>query len=380
MVEITLKSIAKSYGAFHVFRDLSLTIPSNSYVCLLGPSGCGKSTLMRIIAGLEDENAGEIGFDGERVNERTSVERDVGLAFQNYALYPHLNVQENLKFPLRAPVRKRQYTDAIIDARVKEIAELLRIDHLLDRSINQLSGGQQQRVALGRALVRKPRVLLLDEPVTHLDAKLRHEMRVELKRLHHVMGTTTIHVTHDQEEAMAMADQIILMRNGGVEQYGPPMELYDRPRTAFTAGFLGDPPRSIVKVDLAPGGDGPRVMLAGAMLGADVPTDQAGLLGRHARAIMALPTAAVTCLDGPADADLSGEVIAHEMVDRQQRIVFDAGGQRLYYQTMTPRRVKIGDRVPLALSLDRARFFDAETGGALGSDRSLTHANSGELS
>ncbi|MCP4305830.1 MAG: ABC transporter ATP-binding protein, partial [bacterium] len=228
-----------------MFEGLGLDIKDQSYVCLLGPSGCGKTTLMRIISGLETADAGAVLFDGKDVAGLTSAQRDVGMAFQNYALYPHLTVEGNLRFPLRAPIQKGRWTDDQMRARVAEIAELLQITPLLQRTIDQLSGGQQQRVSLGRALVRNPQVLLLDEPVTHLDARLRYAMRSELKRIHSVTGTTTIHVTHDQQEALAMADLLVIMRDGGIEQAAPAMHVYHDPKTSFVAGFLGDPPRTL---------------------------------------------------------------------------------------------------------------------------------------
>ncbi len=244
MAEIRFEQIHKRFGDFRLFEGLSLTCPAHKYLCLLGPSGCGKTTLMRMVAGLESPDAGEIRIDGERVDDLPPSARNVGLAFQNYALYPHLSVAENLAFPLRAPIRKGQYSEDDIQRRIKEVAALLKIDWLLRRSVNQLSGGQQQRVALGRSLIRNPRVLLLDEPVTHLDARLRYTMRAELKLLHGRIGTTTIHVTHDQQEALAVADLIAVMKEGRLEQLDEPLVLYHNPATAFVARFVGDPPMS----------------------------------------------------------------------------------------------------------------------------------------
>lgn len=367
MVEIQLKSLKKSFGAHEVFHDLSLTIPSRSYVCLLGPSGCGKSTLIRIIAGLDAATSGDIMFDGVCVNDLTSLERDVGLAFQNYALYPHLDVSGNLQFPLRAPVRRHLYSKALIEERVGEVAELLKIDHLLHRSINQLSGGQQQRVALGRALIRKPKVLLLDEPVTHLDARLRLEMRSELKRLHSVMGTTTIHVTHDQQEALAMSDRTILIRDGAIEQYGPPMELYHQPRTAFVAGFLGDPPRSVLRVQVEADADGVFAVFGNVHLRLPDTLWDTRRVSDQRDVVLVLPTAAVTLAPEGSAGQVTGVVVAHEMVERHQRIVFSVASQKINFQTATPLRVKNGDRLPLNISHEKFHLFGANDGLSLSS-------------
>lgn len=374
-MDITLRGLGKSFGQFEVFSGIDLHIPTGTYACLLGPSGCGKSTLMRIVAGLEPASAGDILFAGERVNDRSSLERDVGLAFQNYALYPHLNVADNLRFPLRAPARRHLYPDKLVENRIGEIAELLRIGHLLGRSVNQLSGGQQQRVALGRALVRRPKVLLLDEPVTHLDARLRHEMRVELKELHRLMGTTTIHVTHDQQEALAMADTMILMKGGRIEQVGTPMDLYHRPSSAFVAGFIGDPPRTLLTGTVGFDGGRPVLDLGDARL--PLPERliraHAGLEGRKVR--IALPIEATTLGTG-----LSARVLAHEMVQNRQRIVFDLGGQRVNFQTLSPVEARNGESRSLVLDTAGLDVFDAETGAFLAStQRKATTEPQGEL-
>lgn len=362
MVDISLRSLTKSFGDFEVFRDLDLDIPSGSYVCVLGPSGCGKTTLMRIIAGLDHANHGDIFFDGTRINDMTSVERDVGLAFQNYALYPHLDVADNLRFPMQAPVRRHLYPEKLIEERVSEIAELLQISHLLHKSVNQLSGGQQQRVALGRALVRQPKVLLLDEPVTHLDARLRIEMRSELRRLHQLMKTTTIHVTHDQQEALAMSDRMIVMRGGGIEQQGPPMDIYHAPETAFVAGFIGDPPRSVLRVQIRQQGDQFLAAIGDASLALPehLAASTVPLAGREA--ILALPINATETVQNTAEAQFHGVVSAHEMIDRLQRVEFTVGNQKLNFQSNIPKPFKNGDRVPLRLNLDAAHIFDGKTG------------------
>ena len=266
MAEIRLSDIYKSFGSIQLFEGISLVCPDRAYLCLLGPSGCGKTTLLRLVAGLATPDAGDVLIGGQRVNDLPPAGRNVGLAFQNYALYPHLSVAENLAFPLRAPVRRRRYGKADVEDRVQRIAALLKIGPLLHRPVTQLSGGQQQRVALGRALIHDPQVLLLDEPVTHLDARLRYEMRAEIKLLHERIRTTTIHVTHDQQEALAMGDLIAVMRDGRIEQLGEPLAIYDNPLTAFVAGFIGDPPMSLLTATVTTLNGGTALRIGGVTL------------------------------------------------------------------------------------------------------------------
>lgn len=361
MTRIRLKGITKSYGTHSVFKDLDLTIEDKSYVCLIGPSGCGKSTLMRMIAGLEEADSGEILFDDKDVSALGCADRDVGMAFQNYALYPHLDVAGNLRFPLLAPRYRGMYTKKEIAERVASVAELLEIGHLLHRTIGQLSGGQQQRVSLGRSLIRRPKVLLLDEPVTHLDARLRYAMRSELRRVHEIMGTTTIHVTHDQQEALAMSDHLVLLRDGGIEQQGPPMEIYSEPQTSFTAGFLGDPPRSIGNVPLRWSGDRAEVILGNATI----------ILPQHLAATcqgiddpdvtIALPAHSIKLAESGM-APVSGTVAAHEMIEGAQRIVLEVGGMHLNAQSSQVRHVEIGDMLSATVDISLAQFFNSRTG------------------
>ena len=365
MPEIDFRAIAKRFGPLQLFDGLDLTCPDRSYLCLLGPSGCGKTTLMRMVAGLEEPDGGEILIGGERVNDLAPSSRNVGLAFQNYALYPHLTVAQNIAFPLRAPVRRHQHSPADIDARVCRIAQLLQIDSLLGRRVDMLSGGQQQRVALGRALVREPPVLLLDEPVTHLDARLRYAMRAELKRLHRRLGTTTIHVTHDQQEALAVADRIAVMREGAVEQLGAPLELYNTPATAFVASFVGDPPMSMLEGEIVNAGDAPALSVGAAKMPvpdelraavrmAPAPTVLAGL--RPRQVTLAPPDA--------ADA-IAAVVYTHEIVGRDSQLMLQVDGGLLRYRTPERLHHAVGDRVTVRISLCGARLFDRGSGRAL---------------
>ena len=242
MADISLQDISKSFGDNTILKGIDFQIDSGEFMVIVGPSGCGKSTLLRIIAGLEIPDVGDVIIDGERKNDTDPSKREVAMVVQNYALYPTMTVYENLAFSQR--IRKRGKDE--IDRRVIESAKVLKIDELLDRKPKELSGGQRQRVALGRALVRKPKIFLFDEPLSNLDAKLRQEMRLEIKKLHTQMNATMIYVTHDQTEAMTMADRICLMNNGVIEQIGTPDELYNRPENTFVSTFIGMPPINLI--------------------------------------------------------------------------------------------------------------------------------------
>ncbi|MCB1378626.1 MAG: ABC transporter ATP-binding protein [Alphaproteobacteria bacterium] len=237
MSDLKITSLHKHYGAFHAVKGIDLDVPSGEFTVLVGPSGCGKSTLLRTIAGLEEVSEGTIEIGGRDVTWARPRDRDIAMVFQNYALYPYLNVKENIAFGLRA----RKFTDSEVDRRVNRAAEMLGIGHLLQRLPRELSGGQRQRVAIGRAIVRDAILYLFDEPLSNLDAQLRDDMRVEIKRLHQELGRTMIYVTHDQIEAMTLADRIVLLRDGKIEQLGAPLDLFERPMTRFVAGFLGSP-------------------------------------------------------------------------------------------------------------------------------------------
>ncbi len=237
MADVTLRSLVKTYDAVPAVRGIDLDIADHEFVVLVGPSGCGKSTTLRMIAGLEEITDGEITIDGDVVNDVPPKDRDIAMVFQNYALYPHMTVAENMSFGLRL----KRFPKAEIKQRVDEAARILDIGELLDRKPKALSGGQRQRVAMGRAIVRNPKVFLFDEPLSNLDAKLRVQMRTEIKKVHQKVRTTTVYVTHDQVEAMTLADRVVVMNQGRIEQVGAPNELYHSPRTQFVAGFIGSP-------------------------------------------------------------------------------------------------------------------------------------------
>ena len=245
MASIDISGVKKVYaGAVTAIHSLDLSIPDGELVVLVGPSGCGKSTLLRMIAGLEAVTEGTIAIDGTVVNTREPAERDIAMVFQNYALYPHMTVRGNLEYGLKNRGTPRDE----IDRRVAEAARILEIEPFLDRRPRQLSGGQRQRVAMGRAIVRQPKAFLFDEPLSNLDAKLRGQMRIEIKRLQRNLGTTSVYVTHDQLEAMTLADRLVVMNGGRIEQVGAPLALYERPETLFVAGFIGSPPMNLIDI------------------------------------------------------------------------------------------------------------------------------------
>ena len=255
MATMSMSAIRKAFGAAEVIKGVDMDVHDEEFVALVGPSGCGKSTLLRLIAGLERVTAGDILIDGRRVNDLSPKDRDIAMVFQNYALYPHMTVSRNMGFSLRM----RRLPPAAIDEKVADAAEILGLAHLLERYPGQLSGGQRQRVAMGRAIVRDPKLFLFDEPLSNLDAKLRLQMRAEIKLMHERLRSTTVYVTHDQIEAMTMASRIVVMQNGQIEQMGAPLELYDRPANSFVASFLGSPSMNLISGRLS-GGDAPAVV------------------------------------------------------------------------------------------------------------------------
>ena len=287
MAEVELVNLSKSFGAVEVLHDLSLTVAEGEFVALVGPSGCGKSTLLRIVAGLEEATSGDVVMDGEIVNDLTPRERNIAMVFQSYALYPHMSVEENIGFNLRisgVPKAERR-------RRAREAADILGLGDLLDRKPSQLSGGQRQRVAMGRAIVRNPDAFLFDEPLSNLDAKLRSEMRDEIKRLHNKVRTTSIYVTHDQIEAMTLADRIVILRGGVIQQIGTPSQLYRDPANSFVAGFIGSPAMNFLDATLdrskgaavATLGDGTRILVGNPAPDAGEGLIRLGLRPEHLR-------------------------------------------------------------------------------------------------
>src|SRR6266403_808102 len=257
MAQVALRNIVKTFDKTPAVQGIDLDIADREFIVLVGPSGCGKSTTLRMIAGLEEATSGEIYIGDQLVNDVPPKDRDIAMVFQNYALYPHMTVYQNMSFGLRL----KKYPKAEIDKRVQEAARILDIKELLERKPRQLSGGQRQRVAMGRAIVRNPKVFLFDEPLSTLDAKLRVQMRTEIKRVHQKVRTTTVYVTHDQVEAMTLADRVVVMNGGRIEQIGAPNDLYHNPKTRFVAGFIGSPTMNFIPCGLQQSGSGLTVRL-----------------------------------------------------------------------------------------------------------------------
>ncbi len=276
MAQVTLRKVVKKYDEVLAVRGIDLDITDKEFIVLVGPSGCGKSTTLRMIAGLEEISGGDIAIGGDVVNDVPPKDRDIAMVFQNYALYPHMNVYENMSFVLKL---KRTPRDEI-DRRVKQAAQILDITELLDRKPKQLSGGQRQRVAMGRAIVRDPKVFLFDEPLSNLDAKLRVQMRTEIKKVHQKVRTTTVYVTHDQVEAMTLADRVVVMNAGLIEQVGSPNELYHSPATKFVAGFIGSPAMNFIPCNLEQAAGALRVRLSDT-LSFPVPSERTSRYSSH---------------------------------------------------------------------------------------------------
>jgi multiple sugar transport system ATP-binding protein len=366
MADVRITELHKHYAGVPAVRGISLEIPDRQFTVLVGPSGCGKSTLLRTIAGLEDADGGTIEIGGELVNDVRPRDRDVAMVFQDYALYPHMTVRKNIGFGLKA----RKFPPAEIETRVASAAKLLDITGLLDRYPRQLSGGQRQRVAIGRAIVRNPKLFLFDEPLSNLDAQLRDEMRGEIKRLHQEIATTMIYVTHDQIEAMTLADRIVLMRDGLIEQQGAPLDLFERPGSRFVAGFLGSPQMNFLPGKVKRVGGGCAIALAGeslsvpllsGRLGGGVADGQAVVLGLRpehmVRATGASPAQGWMRYDAPIE--------LLQPTGSRTYATFRMGGGPVVAELHAHDVSRLGERIPIDVNLRRAAIFDAATEKAL---------------
>ena len=363
MARVLLKDLNKVFDGNHVVKNVNLEIADREFVVLVGPSGCGKTTTLRMVAGLEEITSGEISIDGTVVNNLAPMDRDIAMVFQNYALYPHKNVYENMAFGLRM----RKFEKPEIDRRVKQAAEILGIHALLERRPRQLSGGQRQRVALGRAIVRNPRVFLFDEPLSNLDAALRVQMRVELKRLHDRLETTAIYVTHDQVEAMTLGDRVVVMKDGVVQQQGAPLELYERPANRFVAGFIGSPAMNFVPATIASADGGLWAESAGLKL--RVPPAKTELLRPFAGrpVVLGMRPEALRPANGADAADYSFEAGVEVVEPLGSEILLNvrAGGTPIVARVEPSTKVHVHEKVRLALDPARVHFFDASTEAAI---------------
>jgi sn-glycerol 3-phosphate transport system ATP-binding protein len=344
MATVEMRQVRKVYaGGVEAVRGVSIATPDGGLCVLVGPSGCGKSTLLRMIAGLESISGGEIAIDGKVVNDLGPVERDIAMVFQNYALYPHMSVYDNMAYGLR----NRGTPKADIERRVREAAKTLELEALLQRKPRALSGGQRQRVAMGRAIVRDPKVFLFDEPLSNLDAKLRGQMRVEIRKLQRALGVTSVYVTHDQLEAMTLADQLVVMNAGQVEQIGTPLEVYETPASTFVAAFIGAPAMNLISIGKS-----------GAVGDASV------------RVGMAVPNGAVTLGFRPEDATVGGTNGAGLALSAMVDAVEPVGAESFLYSTAAGRPVIVrvtgrgtsapGDRIDVSITPEKLHFFGSD--------------------
>jgi multiple sugar transport system ATP-binding protein len=347
MASVSIRNVIKRFGETAVLHGVSIEIPDGSFTVLVGPSGCGKSTLLRMVAGLENISGGEVAIADKVVNQVPPKERDIAMVFQNYALYPHMTVRDNMAFSLTLAKKSK----AFIDERVGKAAGILGLTPLLDRFPRQLSGGQRQRVAMGRCIVRDPQVFLFDEPLSNLDAKLRVAMRTEIKELHQRLRTTSIYVTHDQIEAMTMADQIVVMHDGRVEQIGSPLELYDRPANRFVAGFIGSPAMNFIDGRQQDGAlvaaNGARLPIAGSQAANDGRTMVYGIRPEH--------------LD-LADDGFEAEVVVIEPTGSETQLFARLGEQEIVAIFRERHEFAPGQKIRLKPRAPVAHLFDASSG------------------
>ena len=352
MANINIKNINKYFGKVHVIKDISLDIKSESFTVLVGPSGCGKSTMLRMIAGLEEINSGTISIDGQIVNDLPPKERDIAMVFQSYALYPHMTVFDNMAFGLK--LEKKSNDE--INERVNEAAKILQIQDYLDRKPKQLSGGQRQRVAIGRAITRKPKVFLFDEPLSNLDAALRVQMRVELAKLHDQLNATMIYVTHDQTEAMTLANDIVVLDQGIVSQKGTPMDLYNSPKNLFVAGFIGSPKMNFIE---------------SSVISKNSNSSEVDILGSGK---LSIPKAQINISEGDkikigirpehleinqiSDVVWEGKVFVVEKLGSGTFLYLEKDGEPLVVQTDGDTKIKVGDTIKVGINSSRCHIFN----------------------
>ncbi len=363
MARLQLKNVVKSYGIYDAVRGINLEIEDNEFVVFVGPSGCGKSTTLRMIAGLEHITGGEIVIGDQVVNRLGPGKRDIAMVFQNYALYPHMSVRENISFCLE----QQKVPRGEIEQRILTAAETLHIKELLDRRPGQLSGGQRQRVAMGRAIVRNPKVFLFDEPLSNLDAKLRVQMRTEIKRLHQVLPTTTVYVTHDQIEAMTMADRVVVMNGGIIEQAGPPQELYHRPASQFVAGFIGSPSMNFLEATLVDRGGALVVSLAAGTTLA-VPEERATDYRPHVGKAVVFgirPESISNRQERPGFAEIQAKIDLVEPLGPQTMVYFTVGDRGLCACIDPESSPRPNSTMSLSFNMNQMHLFDPKTGRSL---------------
>ena len=362
MANVILEEVYKRFGKSQVIHGVSLDIQDREFVVLVGPSGCGKSTLLRMVAGLEEISQGTIRIGDRVVNDLAPKDRGCAMVFQNYALYPHMNVYKNMSFGLRL----KRTPAAEIERRVGEAARILGLEDLLKRKPHELSGGQRQRVAMGRAIVRHPSVFLFDEPLSNLDAKLRTQMRIEIKRLHQKVNTTIIYVTHDQIEAMTLADRIVVLRDGRIEQVGTPLDVFEKPNNTFVAGFIGSPPMNLLPAAVT-GGDNGLWLEFSEHFRLPIPSrKESGVrVGQHV--VAGLRTEDMTPANGnlPKDWIADGVVEVVEPLGGETHLHMDFDGVKFIARTEGSRIVRSGMHLAMGMNLNRLHIFDAESRQAI---------------
>jgi multiple sugar transport system ATP-binding protein len=363
MSRVIIRNLNKRFDGVHAVKDVNLEIHDKEFVVLVGPSGCGKTTTLRMVAGLESITSGEIMIGDRIVNELPPMDRDIAMVFQNYALYPHMSVYDNMAFGLKM----RGFDRIEIANRVKAAAEILGIEEQLKRKPRQLSGGQRQRVALGRAIVRHPQVFLFDEPLSNLDAKLRIQMRVEIKKIHVRLGTTAIYVTHDQVEAMTLGDRVVVMKDGVVQQVGEPLELYNEPANRFVAGFIGSPAMNFATVEMADAEGALWARHEGIRI--KLPAELAGRLRCHVgeNVTLGIRPEDLRVASGSDTADLSFDAVVEVIEKLGSQILLDVRvGPNTMVAAVEPTvKAKVHDRLRLALNPDRLYFFDRVSQAAI---------------
>ncbi len=353
MADININTINKYYGDVHVIKDISLDIKSQSFTVLVGPSGCGKSTMLRMIAGLEDINSGTISIDGEVVNDLPPKQRNIAMVFQSYALYPHMTVFDNMAFGLKLEKRSKDE----INERVQEAARILQIEEYLQRKPKQLSGGQRQRVAIGRAITRKPKVFLFDEPLSNLDAALRVQMRVELAKLHDQLNATMIYVTHDQTEAMTLADDIVVLDEGIVSQKGSPMELYSNPANLFVGGFIGSPKMNFIDSKILSSTNNSTEIDIFGTSKITIPKTSSNSSNGDSVTLGIRPEHLLVNQDG--DSSWESKVFVVEKLGSGTFLYLEKDGEPLVVETEGDSNIKVGDTVKVGFTASRCQLFDS---------------------
>ena len=363
MAQVELKNLSKKYGKVTAVQNMDLIIPHNQFLVLVGPSGCGKSTTLRMIAGLEEITGGEIFINDERVNDKDPKDRNVSMVFQNYALYPHMSVEENLGFSLKiAKVKSEE-----IEKRVNEAVNILGLEDLRSRKPSQLSGGQRQRVAMGRAIVRRPDAFLFDEPLSNLDAKLRTQMRTEIKKLHQKLKTTIIYVTHDQVEAMTLADRIIIMKDGYIEQIGSPIEVFSKPANVFVATFIGSPPMNIFSAEIINSNNNIKIKLDDNLY-FDCTEDQKNKLQNKKNIFLGIRAEDIMPIDNNTNTSFwsfKRNVDIVEPLGTETQLFITINDKEIISRMYNPYEVNVGDELTFQVDPSKVHFFDKETEKAI---------------